>query len=96
MARITDMLTAPQVARAHMRAGSGFEAEASVAVSPLGLLAIGGLVGIIVLSAGSAVRASRRPPGPASSEKPELDRREIGAPSALSAPSADFSATRLT
>jgi hypothetical protein len=34
MSRVTDMLTAPQTARANMRAGSGFEAEASMFSSP--------------------------------------------------------------
>jgi hypothetical protein len=60
MSRIVDALTAPQTARAGMRAGSGFEAEASVTVSPAGLLAIGGLVAAILLSVVPIVRASRR------------------------------------
>jgi len=60
MSRITDTLTAPQTARARMRAGAGFEAEASVTVTPAGLLAIGGLVGAILLSVVPIVRASRR------------------------------------
>jgi len=60
MSRIADTLAAPQIARARMRAGSGFEAEASVTVSPLGLLAIGGLMAAILLSTASIVRAERR------------------------------------
>jgi len=60
MSRIVDTLTAPQTARAGMRAGNGFEAEASVTVSPAGLLAIGGLVAAILLSVVPIVRASRR------------------------------------
>ena len=60
MSRVVDTLTAPQTARASMRAGSGFEAEASVTVSPAGLLAIGGLVAVILLSVVPIVHASRR------------------------------------
>ncbi|HMI21132.1 MAG TPA: hypothetical protein VK533_16485 [Sphingomonas sp.] len=60
MARIVDSLTEPQTARARMRAGSGFEAEAMVTVSPVGLLAIGGLVAAILLSVVPIVRASRQ------------------------------------
>jgi len=60
MSRVVDTLTAPQTARASMRAGSGFEAEASVTVSPAGLLAMGGLVAAILLSVVPIVRASRR------------------------------------
>jgi hypothetical protein len=62
MSRITDTLTTPQVARARMRAGSGFEAEASVTMTPVGLLAIGGLVGAILLSVVPIVRERRRLP----------------------------------
>ena len=61
MSRLVDTLTSPQTARASMRAGNGFEAEASVTVSPAGLLAIGGLVAAILLSVVPIVRASRRP-----------------------------------
>jgi hypothetical protein len=60
MSRIVESLTEPQTARARMRAGGGFEAEASVTVSPAGLLAIGGLVAAILLSMVPIVRASRR------------------------------------
>jgi hypothetical protein len=60
VARIVDSLTEPQTARARMRAGSGFEAEAIVSVSPVGLLAIGGLVAAILLSVVPIVRASRQ------------------------------------
>jgi len=58
--RIADTLTEPQTARAKMRAGSGFEAEASVTLSPVGLLAFGGLVAAILLSVVPIVRASRK------------------------------------
>ena len=60
MSRLVDTLTSPQAARASMRAGNGFEAEASVTVSPAGLLAIGGLVAAVLLSVVPIVRASRR------------------------------------
>lgn len=60
MARIVESLTEPQTARARMRAGSGFEAEASVTISPLGLLAVGGMVGAILLAVVPIVRASRQ------------------------------------
>jgi len=43
-----------------MRAGSGLEAEAIVTVSPIGLLAFGGLVAAILLSVVPIVRASRQ------------------------------------
>lgn len=51
-------LAAPQAARATMRAG-GFVMEAEVRATPLGLLAVGGLVAAILLSVPSIVRASR-------------------------------------
>ena len=60
MSRITDTLTEPQTARARMRAGSGFEAVAVVTVTPAGLLAIGGLVAVILLSLPPIVRATRK------------------------------------
>jgi hypothetical protein len=60
VARIVDSLTEPQTARARMCAGNGFEAEAIVTVSPVGLLAFGGLVATILLSVVPIVRASRR------------------------------------
>jgi len=60
VARIVESLTEPQTARARMRAGSGFEAEASVTISPLGLLAVGGMVGAILLAVVPIVRASRQ------------------------------------
>ena len=62
--RIVERLTEPQTARARMRAGSGFEAEAMVSVSPMGLLAIGGLVAAILLSVPPIVRAARQRIGP--------------------------------
>ncbi len=66
MSRIVESLTEPQTARARMRAGSGFEAEAMVSISPVGLLAIGGLVAAILLSVPPIVRAAHgriAPPG---------------------------------
>jgi len=59
MSRIADTLSEKQVARAHMCAGSGFETEASVTVTPMGLLAIGGMMGAILLSTAAIVRAAR-------------------------------------
>jgi hypothetical protein len=85
MSRITDTLTAPQVARARMRAGGGFEAEASVTVTPVGLLAIGGVVGAILLSTAAIVRAAHKRRG-----RPELPRPgSAPLPPALPAPRAD-------
>jgi hypothetical protein len=60
LSRIVESLSEPQTARARMRAGSGFEAEAMVSLSPVGLLAIGGLVAAILLSVVPIVRASRQ------------------------------------
>lgn len=59
MARIVDSLSEPQTARARMRAGS-IDAEAMVSVSPVGLLAFGGLMAAILLSSAAIVRAARR------------------------------------
>jgi len=39
-----------------VRAGSGFEAEAMVTITPVGLLAIGGLVAAILLSVPPIIR----------------------------------------
>ena len=66
IARVFDSLSAPQAARASARAGR-FEAEASITVTPIGLLAIGGLVAAILLSVPPIVRAARQrvtPPEP--------------------------------
>ncbi len=60
ISRIVDTLTEPQTAHARMRAGRGFEAEATVTVTPLGLLAVGGLVAATLLSVPPIVRASRK------------------------------------
>ena len=54
------MLTAPQTASDRVHAASGFETEASLTLSPLELLAIGGMVDTILLSVVPIVRASRR------------------------------------
>jgi hypothetical protein len=58
-------LAAPQTARFRARAGR-FEVDTGVQVTPLGLLAIGGLVSAILLSVPPIVRAAgnaRRPRG---------------------------------
>ena len=78
MSRITDTLTAPQVARARMRAGGGFEAEASVTVTPVGLLAVGGMVGAILLSTAAIVRAARRRSVSGTTPEPQRLRQEEG------------------
>jgi hypothetical protein len=89
MARIADSLTEPQTARAKMRAGSGFEAEASVTVTPVGLLAVGGLMAAILLSSAAIVRAARRRPGRVGTAEPQRLTQDgrPGAPPALPAPS---------
>ncbi len=72
MGRIAKTLTEPQTATARMRAGSGFEAEATVTITPVGLLAIGGLVAAILLSVPPIVRAARqRVTPPARKDSPE-------------------------
>jgi hypothetical protein len=53
-------LATPQTARAALRAGNGFVMESEVSVTPLGLLAIGGLVAAILLAVPPIVRASTR------------------------------------
>ena len=52
-------LAAPQVARATLRVGDRFVMEAETRTTPLGLLAIGGLVAAILLSVPPIVRAKR-------------------------------------
>ena len=52
-------LVASQTARATLRAGERFVMEAEVRATPLGLLAVGGLVAAILLSAIPLVRARR-------------------------------------
>jgi len=52
-------LTMPQVARVRVRLGERAEASAEVVVTPVGLLAIGGLVAAILLSIPPIVRATR-------------------------------------
>lgn len=68
MSRIVESLTEPQTARARMRAGNGFEAEAMVSVSPVGLLAFGGLVAALLLSVLPIVCASRQKIAPPDSK----------------------------
>ncbi|HWI86592.1 MAG TPA: hypothetical protein VNT42_09775 [Sphingomonas sp.] len=60
VARIVETLSEPQTARARVRAGNGFEAEAMVSISPVGILAVGGLMAAILLSSAAIVRAARR------------------------------------
>ncbi|MET0308843.1 MAG: hypothetical protein ABW023_09070 [Sphingomonas sp.] len=50
-------LLAPQTARASIRFGERFAMEAEARATPLGLLAIGGLVAVILLSVPPIVRA---------------------------------------
>lgn len=56
----THPLATPQIARATIRAGDRFVMESEVRVTPLGLLAIGGLVAAILLSVPPIVRARTR------------------------------------
>ena len=53
-------LAAPQSARATLRAGDRFVMEAEVRATPLGLLAVGGLVAAILLSVPPILRAAGR------------------------------------
>jgi len=79
VARIVESLTEPQTARARMRAGSGFEAEASVTISPLGLLAVGGMVGAILLAVVPIVRFPIAP-GPVARTKgirPAMNAKDV-------------------
>lgn len=52
-------LLAPQTARYAMRIGDRFAIEAEARATPLGLLAVGGLVAAILLSVPPIVRARR-------------------------------------
>jgi len=89
MTRIADSLIEPQTARAKMRAGSGFEAEASVTVTPVGILALGGLMAAILMSSAAIVSAARRRTGRVGTPEPQrLVRDErVGTPPALPSPS---------
>ena len=53
-------LSAPQTARYAVRAGDKFSIESEVRVTPLGLLAVGGLVAAILLAAAPLARAKTR------------------------------------
>jgi hypothetical protein len=53
-------LATPQSAHATLRAGASFVMEAEVRATPLGLLAVGGLVAAILLSVPPIIRASAR------------------------------------
>lgn len=52
-------LFTPQTARATIRAGNGFLMEAEASATPLGLLAIGGMVAAILLAIPPIVHARR-------------------------------------
>jgi hypothetical protein len=52
-------LLAPQTARATLRVGDRFTMEAEARATPLGLLAMGGLVALILLAVPPIVRAKR-------------------------------------
>lgn len=52
-------LVAPQAARAAIRFGDRFVMEAEARATPLGLLAVGGLVAAILLAIPPIVRAKR-------------------------------------
>lgn len=54
-------LDAPQTARATIRLGNWFVMESEARATPLGLLAMGGLVAAILLSVPPIIRASMRP-----------------------------------
>ena len=68
-------LATPQTARATIRLGNWFVMESEARATPLGLLAVGGLVAAILLSVPPILRASMRPrrlPGDAPApHKPE-------------------------
>lgn len=50
-------LAAPQTARYTIRVGDNFLLESELRVTPLGLLAVGGLVAAILLAAAPMIRA---------------------------------------
>ena len=60
MAEILSPLSVPQTASAALRFGRSVSLDAQVNVTPLGLLAIGGLVSAILLSVPPIVRAAAR------------------------------------
>ena len=53
-------LATPQRAATRLQIGERFHAVAEVEVTPTGLIAIGGMVGAILLGAAAVVRAVRR------------------------------------
>ncbi len=67
-------LTAPQTARATIRFGNRIVIEAEARATPLGLLAVGGLVAAILLSVPPIVRASRSRRGNALPPPPDMPR----------------------
>ena len=58
--RMASELLTPQRATARLQFGDRFSAVAEVEVTPVGLLAIGGMVGAILLGSAALVRAARR------------------------------------
>ena len=62
MPHLAKSLRSPQTARARARFGMRAAAELEVVVTPVGLLAIGGLVSAILLSVPPIVRAARSAP----------------------------------
>jgi len=79
MLTFTPTLTTPQIARLRARIGERAEASAEVVVTPVGLLAIGGLVAAILLSIPPIVRAARsRPARVPSPGLPTADQRIVG------------------
>jgi hypothetical protein len=58
MADILSSLSAPQTARAALRFGNRVSLDSQINVTPLGLLAIGGLVSAILLSIPPIIRAA--------------------------------------
>lgn len=58
-----DPLAEPQRATARLRLGDRLRVNAGLAMTPLGLLATGGLVAAILLSVPPIIRAARKPRG---------------------------------
>ena len=83
-------LAAPQTARAAIRFGDRFVMESEARATPLGLLAVGGLVGAILLAVVPIVRAKR---GGKSLRRPADLTAPNGPPGARNAP-ANVSASR--
>ena len=61
MTKVPAPLAEPMTARATLRAGERFVMEVDARATPLGLLAVGGLVAAILLSVPPIIRAARAP-----------------------------------